>query len=406
MPDDQPTVAADQQELDWARRVVLTQSAAFIFIFMGAGAQQLYIAPYLQDCTEWSGLMRGLVAAAVYASMMVFRVANVYLLRRWSDWHLTFIGSLTYTLFTLAMLGTFWVKSYPLAIAAAIVWGWGGAAMWTGTTMQVLAATDAIKRHGIGTGFLYGAAHAGWLVGTIILGIVYQQTAWEPYSLYLVAAALTVVGNALTWLHPRKADFVPHRPTLSDLLEIAGKAKARIGAFLLVTSSLSFGLMLGVFGDHIKSQHGAQYIWITAMFYPGVRLILSLWGGWLADRTGHGFILAGGFVAAAAGMVLAAQWQTVAAAALAATALALLGGTVPVVATAMVGDSADRTRRPLAYGALFAWRDLGVVLAAVWGKVLMRGGGDFTETFNTFAVAFVLCGLVALMLQRYAKERL
>ena len=403
MTEDAVTLEATREDARKARKTVFLLSGTFFLIFMGAGAQQLYIAPYLEGCTGWSGLMRGLVVATIYASMMVFRVGNVYLLRRWSYWRLTAVGSLTYLLFTLAMLATFWVKSYALLLAAAALWGWGGAAMWTGTTMQILAATDVGKRHGIATGVLLAATHGGWLVGTVVLGHVYATR--EPYVLYIVAASITMIGSTMAWLQPRDEGAMPPMPALSDLWEIARRAKVRIAAFLQVASALSFGFMLGGFGDHIKAQHGTEYIWVAAALYPAVRLILSFSGGALADRVGHGFILAGGFFVAAAGMLVAGHGQSVGSAAIAALALGTLSGAVPVVATAMVGESADRQRRPLAYGALFAWRDIGVVVAAVWSKVLMRGTLDFGATFASFAYVFVLCGLVALALERYAKER-
>lgn len=395
------------QDLRQARRTMHMLFGAFFFIFLGAGAQQLYIAGYLERCTGWSALMRGLVVAVLYSSMMVFRVANVYLLRRWSDWQLTFIGSLTYTLFTLAMLGTFWLPSYPLVLLAAAVWGWGAAAMWAGTTMQVLAATDVDRgRYGTNQGSLYAATDGGWLAGTILLGMIHAHTAWPPYTLYLVAAAVTVVGNVMTWYAPR-TDSAPHsRPTVRDLLVVSSRAKVRIAGFLLCAASVSFGLMLGVFRDWVEHQHGPQYLWIASMFYPGARFLLRFAGGSLTDRKGHSFVLTTSFLVGAAGMALAAHWQTVVAAAIAALTLGLLNGSVPVVASAMVGDSADRQRRPLAYGALFVWRDVGVVAAAIWGQVLMRQGGDFAQTFTSFAAVFAVCGLVALLLKRYADERL
>ena len=67
-PDVSPEAAAK------AARTIFLLSGTFFFIFMGAGAQQLYIAPYLTECTEWSGLMRALVPATVYISMMIFRI--------------------------------------------------------------------------------------------------------------------------------------------------------------------------------------------------------------------------------------------------------------------------------------------------------------------------------------------
>lgn len=389
-----------------ARRRMTMLSAGFFLLFMGAGAQQLYIAPYLKDCTDWTDLMRGIVVATVYASMMVFRVLNVYLLRGWTYWRLTFVGSLTYALFTIALLGVHYLPSFWLMLVAAAVWGWGAAAMWTGSTMQVLEAADRGKQYGLSNGILYGATHAGWLVGAAVLGIIYEQPGWPAYTMCLAAMVITMAGNVLVYLVPLGAGAFAPNPSLRELAEVMSRAKVRIASFLLTTSSLAFGFMLGVFADHVKTQYGEEYIWMTAVLYPGGKMILSIVGGALADRIGHGVTMAVGFISAAAGMWLAAQWDSVFAVGLAALALSLLNGTVPVVASAMVGDSADRSRRPVAYGALFSFRDLGVVIAAVWGKILMAGEGGFVETFNTFAVVFVLCGVAAAFMGRYTRERL
>lgn len=390
-----------------ARQTILLLSGTFFLVFMGTGAQQLYLVPYLQDVTDWTPLMRALVPATVYLSMMVFRVGNVYLLRRWSNWQLTMVGAVTYSLFSLLMLLVFFVKSYPLAIGAAAVWGWGGAAMWAGTTMSILDATDAGKRaHGVGAGTLYAATHAGWLAGSIILGLIYRNHDWQPFSLYIAALGLTLIGNLMVLCHPRDKGFVAHMPTLGDLLDVARRAKVVIAGFLQLTSALSFGLMLGVFGDYVKNTYGGEYIWITGMFYPFVQFCLSYLGGAMAGKLGHGAVLAGSFLIAACAMWVAVSFTTVVAAGFAAAGLAVLAGTVPVVSAAMIGDSADRSRRPLAYGALFVWRDFGVASAAIWSKVLMRDTGDFAGIFQTFALVFVACAFVSLLLRRVAQQRL
>ncbi len=409
MPTNQPeTTRADSPEvIARARRTVLLLSGTFFMVFMGTGAQQLYLVPYLRGITDWTPLMCNLVPGMVYLSMMVFRVGNVYLLRKWSNWRLTMVGATTYSLFSVVMLATFYLESYPLALLAAAVWGWGGAAMWAGTTMSILDATDAGRRaHGVGAGTLYAATHGGWLAGAAILGLIYGNPSWQPFSLYIAAIVFTGIGNLMVLTHPRDADFVPQMPTLQDLLVVARRSKVIVAGFLQLTSALSFGIMLGVFGDYIESTYGAQYIWLTGTFYPLVQFCLSYLGGSLADRLGHGTVLAGSFLIAAASMLVAVSFASIVAAALAAAGLAVLSGTVPVVSAAMVGDSADRSRRPLAYGALFVWRDFGVAATAIWSSILMRSTGDFASIFNIFAVVFVVCAFVSLLLRKYARERL
>ena len=60
----------------------------------------------------------------------------------------------------------------------------------------------------------------------------------------------------------------------------------------------------------------------------------------------------------------------------------------------------------LAYGAMFTWRDLGVVVAVVVGKLLGLGTDNVAVVFGVFRAVFMACGAVALALNRYAEERL
>lgn len=389
------------------RTQVLLLSAAFFFIFLGAGAQQAFLLPYLAEFTHWSDLQRAFVIAAVYFSMMIFRLGNVYLLRRWPQWLFTILGSLMYAGFTAAMMLVYFVRSYPLALLAAFAWGWGGAAMWMGTTMRILALTDRARRHGTGMGILYAATHAGWLTGVVVLGMIFDavQTS-RPYLLYASALGFAVLGSCLLLLLPRPREPLPEMPTLSGLAAIMRRAKSRIAAFLLFSAALSFGVVLGVFTDFVERQHGAVWLWRCTLFYPLAQLVLSLAAGLLSERVSHGSVLALGFFGGGVGMLL--PLLTGHPAGLAGTALMLgvLNGTVLVVSVAMIGDSAERARRPLAYGAMFTWRDFGVVVAVVAGKLLGITTDNVALVFEAFAAVFFGCGIVSLILNKYAEERL
>ncbi len=389
------------------RALVSLLSAAFMFVFMGAGAQQVLLLPYLSRVTNWSDLQRSLVIATVYFSMTVFRLGNVYLLRRWPQWRCTIVGAAMYSFFTLAMLGIYFVPSYPLALLAAAIWGWGGAAMWMGTTMQILALTDRAKRHGLGMGVLYGTTHAGWMIGVVVLGMVFDnvQTS-DPWVLYAVATGLTLIGNAILLALPRRPEPLPEMPTLTDLIQIMSRAKAQIAAFLLFAASLAFGFVLGTFSDYVDAQYGAEWIWISALFYPGARLVLSFTSGLLTERVGHGTLLALGFFGGALGMLVPLTIHHPMGLAVTALMLGLLNGSVPVVSTALIGDSADSKRRPLVYGAMFTWRDLGVVVAVVAGKLLGLTTDNVALVFGVFGIVFAICGVASLALNRYAEERL
>lgn len=390
------------------RAHVLLLSSTFFFIFLGAGAQQAFLMPYMGAFTDWSRLQRQIVIAMVYFSMTVFRLGNVYLLRNWPQWKCSIVGAATYVLFPIAMLVVYFVPSYPLALAAAAVWGWGGAAMWMGTTMQMLSLADEAKKHGTGMGILYGATHAGWALGVIVLGAIFGfgQSVEMPWLVYAAATLLTVIGYAIMLWLPRLPEPLPELPTWSALMEIMSRTKARIAAFLLFAASLAFGFVLGSFTDYVEGAHGAQWLWITAFFYPFARFVLSFASGLLSERLSHGTVLAVSFFGGALGMFVPLMWAHPAGLAVTALMLGLLNGAVPVVSSAVIGVSADQKRRPLSYGAMFTWRDLGVVVATVAGGLLGMGVDDVAATFGVFGAVFVVCGAISLALNRYAEQQL
>jgi len=380
-------------------------SAVFLFVFMGAGAQQAYLVPYLSRVTDWGSLRCSSIVACVYGSMLVFRVLNVYLFARWTDRRFTIVGSFTYLLFTLAMLAVPFVRSYPLAIAFACLWGAGGAMMWTGTAMQTLALADeAGNRHGTGIGILYASTHAGWLTGVVVLGLIYRSLpVGDLHVLYVVAAALTLVGNALACFLPAGEQALRETPPWRQLVHTVLRQRALIAGLLQMTAALAFGLVLGSFGKYVQDQYGPQWIWLAIAFYPGTRMVLSLMGGIASDRLGHTAVLCAGFLSAAAGLAALVLWHSPYAAILAALCLGLLSSVVPIVASAIVGAAADTRRRPIVYGLIFAWRDLGVVAASL-GVNILGLRFELETAFTVFIFIFIGCSLLSVYLGRFKAQ--
>ena len=390
------------------RRVILVLTLANFFLFLGAGAQQQFLVSYLGDLTGWNAELRASIVAALYFSMMIFRVGNVWLLRRWSDRTQSAVGSLTYTGFCLAMVLFFFQPSYPLALASALIWGWGGAALWAGSSLQVLAATDRGRsQYGSTIGLLYTATHLGFTFGVIGLGLLYGRLGRESlYLVYVAAAAISLGGNIVLFTTPRLDHVAPESPSLRSLIEVLSRSKVQVAGFLQFAAALSFGLMLGSFGDMIKTPYGKQWIWILAAPYPLARLIWSWASGAISDRLGRAWALAGSFIVVALALAGCAIWSNRATISVAAAALGLLSTSVPVIASAIVGDSADRERRPLAYGSLFTFRDAGVVIATMAGSILRSQLGDFRLVFLSFAGIFLVCGLISVVLERWAEQKL
>jgi MFS family permease len=221
--------------------------------------------------------------------------------------------------------------------------------------------------------------------------------------LYAAAAAVTLIGNILTCFIPATGPALRETPALSGLLGMMAHPRTLVSGILQFTSALGYGLVLGVFGKYIEDTYGSAWIGRAIWLYPAVRMALSFFGGYFADRFGHTPVLITGFLASAAGLGVTIAWVSPFAVLITVGTLGLLSSTVPVVAAAMVGDAAGISRRPLAYGIVFAWRDLGVGVAAI-GASLLGLSLDFDAVFTIFICIFGCCGLLSVYLGRFANQ--
>ena len=391
-----------------ARRRLLALAAAFVFIYLGAGAQQQYVVPYFTKTLGWSEIVAGLLVALVYIGETATRVVNLALVAGWADSLLSFIGSITYVLFPLAVGLAYFTHSFPLVLAAGLLWGWGGSCFWTGSSMQTLRYGDALRgsRHGLSTGILYLATHLGFFSGVVVLGIIHAHFRQAPYALFFVAAGFTAVGSLILSGIPRTGGAVAEPLTWRAVREVAGRVKVKVASFLMLMSGVAFGTMLGPFAAYVENEFGRDWLWITASFFPIARMAVALTAGIAADYVSAHVLMTAAFGFAAVGLAVVPHWESPWAMALAAFALGMLQGTIPVVATAMVGQSAERKRRALPHAIIFSFRDIGVTGAVMAALISHHKIGDFAPVFRAFAGVFAICGLVSLVLRRHADERL
>ncbi|MGD8239397.1 MAG: MFS transporter [Armatimonadota bacterium] len=374
---------------------------AFFFLFAGAGAQQTYLLAYLEEVAGWEPVKRAWVLAAVYLSFSFFRVANVYLLRSLADHLSILLGALTYLLFIFCVLLA--PTSYPLLVIAAVVWGWGAAAVWSGSSTRMLDVTDTRERYGAASSFLYGGTHAGFLVGVVLLGML--RTRFGGFTVCWVAVNITAVAVLVLTRLPRR-DIPRETPSLRALAGMALSAKGATVGFFLLTSSLGFGLLIAALDEYVGGRHSARLVPFVLASFPAARLVVSFAGGILSDRFGRHRVFLAGFGLTAAGLIGCVIYEHPASVALAALFMGGLHAGIPVAAMALIGDSADRGRRPLAYGALFVWRDLGIVVAILASRILQVHTGGFETVLLSFGVLFALCCIPAALLGRRAEERL
>lgn len=371
-------------------------SLAFFFLFMGASFQQ-FLRPYLQETTSWSDMRISIILVTLYAIIMVWRIFIQYSIRLLGDYLSIVLGSLTYTGFVLTLYLT---KQYPLLILAVVVWGWGGASLWIASSTQVLDAAQK-SSYGGASGIFYGATHIGFAVGVMLLGRMGQRLGND--AIPLVALTAMVVGNIIMLFLPRSR--VQRETGIRIIFSMMRTAKAKIISFFLFASSLGFGFLLGAFTGVAESKEQSfVYLANAAVLFPLARFVVSLFGGFISDKLGRAKMLVLPFIVSSLGLFLAGIWSNIFTIGIASFGLGLLGGLVPVAAMAMIGDSTTRERRHLAFGALFFWRDMGVVFALFLGQFLLSQLGDFRPCFLVFACIFLVCGFLSIVLIRREAE--
>ena len=374
-------------------RDLMILAAAFSFVFMGPAA----IQPYM---VELVGKREGaIVLGAVYLSFLVFRLLVPWTIQVLSDYWSVIAGMATYVLFAVVVRQT---TSMAWLIPMACVWGWGAASMWTATQSQIL---DATERYGYGkaSGFLYMCTLGGQAIGALLLGGVLKEHGARV--MLTVAPALGVAGCVIALCAPRRRTArEPYH--LGNILKLTVSGKAIVVGAFLFCSSLGYGILLGPVMTQVKDGIGLDRlgwlpVWLAVGIVPfafyGAKSALSYTGGALSDRLGRERILMYGFFFCAAGLMIGAGWNSIMALVVCSLVLGLQSALVPTASMAMVGDTADPSRRQMALAAVFVWRDLGVVVGVVGGQLLHLRLTNPEQpqmklSFLAFAMIFVVCG--------------
>lgn len=366
-------------------------SGAFFFIFLGPGALQQHLDRVLGD-------KRFAILAVVYLSFAFWRVfVGVTLAALGSFWS-EVLGAATYLGFVAALwLSTGWAP----ALAGAMVWGWGAASLWITSQAQLL---DATERHGASSGFFYAALSAGQALGVAILGAVATYEPVLPTSIpwkhmfLLTAMLLGLPGLVLICFTPRTR-VERERFSLRAFWRVASQRSVVLVGVILLCSSLSYGILLGVFSEISRAATGSQ--WPAVAFYVA-RVALCFPVGALGDALGQGRVLKLSFLLAAAGILVAALWRGSPGLSLAlcAGAMATQNTLAQSGAMALMGQVAPSGSRHLALGAAFVWRDVGIILPLFVAGALRGALPDaaataaFRYALFAFATIFVACAFV------------
>ncbi len=372
------------------RRDLVLLSLAFFFIFLGPGATQQFLIPFMAKATGRLHSQCSWILAGVYMSGLVWALLCGYTVRwigaRWS----IVLGLLCYAGFAgcVYLWPNFW-----FVFAAALAWGWGAAAVWVSGPTRILENESPLQR-GRASGIFFSAVFLGQAIGVIGLGAI-----GDPRIIFGVAALIGLAGVACAWfVRAEKAEIAMFHP--SDTIAIMSDTRGKILCALVFTSAMGFGMVLSPLGSAVQVKLGFGMIAkLTIWFYVG-RLLIGWIAGWLTDKWGRIPVLSIAFFLGALGLGIAAGTTSALALSAATLTLGLQAGMFQVPTTALVGDWIAPERRHLAFGALYAWKNLGISFAILFGEQLRSVLGGDKVAFGVFAGIMAVCGVLTIFAGR------
>jgi len=377
-------------------RDLLALGGSFFFIFMGSATLQQFAIPFLKDVRGWSEARCYWILPTVYFSQAFWRINAVYVINLIGNRAAIILGALTYLLFAGGLL---LCPNYPLLLAILLAWGLGASLLWSAGSTQAIQAAHH-TRYGQTAGLLYASVDFGFLIGVVVLTLVYARLG--PGMLWAFCLPCAGLGVLATPLIPRR-HLKAERQTLGNLRDILVSPWAIAVCILLLFCSFAWGIMLGSLPDWVKQEHGIGSFFALLPFYLG-RLSTDLLGGRLSDSKGRGKVLFGAFLLSAAGMLSVSIWHRHLASILVGTAaLGILFSAVPFTTLARIGDLVEPSKRQIAYGAIFIWRDLGVGISVLAGLYLRNLLGGFQMLFLFFSILFFLLSLLSFQVGRGTK---
>jgi len=370
-------------------RVAALLITSFFLVFLGPAVVQVYLKNLLRG--DGTGAKATLILAVLYFSFMFWRLLVVKTQRVLGDRLCLILGVAGYLLVPVALVFTadFWVLA-----AAAAAWGWAAAAIWQTGPLWLYDHTDP-RRRGFWAGALYAALFLGLWCGTLAVGRAADAKREDLMLWFLIVPGVPAVVLCT---------ILPARPSRAEALSLAGirtmlfdRGVAVIGILLFI-SATTYGLLLGAFRNGIDAAYGAGTVGKVLSNFFAARLLVSVAAGHFSDVIARRTVVAAVFAVGGLALALASIYRGVWALSAAAAALGIVGGTVPVSATAYSADWFPPEKRPLALGAAFFWNDAGTATALLAGQWLSSLGSGFFSATSAFALLFLASAVLSLLL--------
>lgn len=369
------------------KRDLSVLSFTVLFIFMGAGALQPYINPYLKNIKGLPSVQASLVLTTVYFIMAFSRVFTGYIVYHLGLYLTIFLGALTYVIFVI-VLG--YTSSFFVWIMGSFLWGIGAAMFWTGTSTQILN-TSSTTKYGTSTGILRLFTQIGLLIGFFVLGQFLPKYGYS--SLFLFAALVTILGVIIT-LFVSKGSYNHLKLSIKEVLLSMVNREAWLISLFLFVSSFSYGLILNLLNFFVERSFGLKMMNKTLIFFYLSAGIFSLSGGIISDKIGRKKTITFAFLIGALGLIVPLYWNNPFVVALTSFFLGMEYATIATVSVAWIGDITAQEERPTVLGAISSWGNLGVAFSIIFGGFLAQWKVSFEASFLIFAALFLSLSLL------------
>jgi MFS family permease len=392
MPADQLSTTPIQDQ-DLKGKGLFRIYLSFFLIFLSSGAFQQFMVPYLMATTNWGRMGSSTILAMVYFSFLLWRVFVSYSLMFLGEKASLVLGGVTYTFFAFMLI---FPDNYYTILAAAAIWGWGAASLWISSSSIVLDFAGT-GRYGSASGKLYSSANVGQAIGVLVLGTIISFAGFRESIIF--AVVVSFVANAISALIPIR-EAVRERPNLKIIMSIGLSGKGCILGVLLFASSLGYGVLLGIFAEHVASGYGFLSLSLITLAFYIIRIPSSLFGGLILDKFPRSAVLSVSFAVTSVSLIAIGLNPTQLSLTFGALALGFEASLVPVASMVLIGDAVKPERRHMALGVVYAWRDLGVALALVGGAAMRNTFGGIEQPFLLFGLAYGVCIVLSLYLAK------
>lgn len=282
-------------------------------------------------------------------------------------------------------------SNLPILIAARVVGGLAGGALYPASSSMVVDAVPAEKR-GQALGTLTTCSQLGSMLGPAAGGIIlknYGYTAVFLSSLLVMALALVICLTRIKIRRPAAAQAGSRERGFRWLGERRNIA-ALLSILVAMVGVASINSFLPLYGPEIGIDIGRVGL-IVGTVYLGSALMRAT-GGWLSDRAGRAPVMLSGLFLGAGGIFMVSLFATPLSLHLAALLFGLGVGLSLPASAALLADTAPPSMRGLSMGLYAAAFHAGQAFGATGlGYIVPAAGfkGMYLATAAAIAAALV-----------------